>query len=70
MPQRDIDAWNQQLFERLMRFRWRWQQMSLVAIIVFWGLFKLNLLSPGWNIVAGLAITTVLFVLTGFVRND
>jgi hypothetical protein len=53
-----------------MRFRWRWQQMSFVAIILLWGLFKLNLLSAGWNIVVGLVITAVLFMLTGLIRND
>jgi hypothetical protein len=53
-----------------MRFYWRWQQMAFVAIIVFWGLFKLNLLSAGWNIVVGLVITAVLFILTGFIGND
>ena len=53
-----------------MRFYWRWQQMAFVAIIVLWGLFKLNLLSAGWNIVVGLVITAVLFILTGFIGND
>jgi hypothetical protein len=53
-----------------MQFRWRWQQMWFVASIVLWGLFKLNLLSTGWNIVVGLVITAVLFVLMGFIGND
>jgi hypothetical protein len=44
--------------------------MAFVAIIVLWGLFKLNLLSAGWNIVVGLVITAVLFILTGFIGND
>jgi hypothetical protein len=54
----------------LMRFRWRWQQRSFVAIIVLWGLFKLNLLSTGWNILVGLVVTAILFVLVGFIGND
>jgi hypothetical protein len=44
--------------------------MSFVAIIVLWGLFKLNLLSAGWNIVVGLVITAVSFILVGFIGND
>jgi hypothetical protein len=51
-------------------FRWRWQQMSFIAFLVLWGLFKLNLLSAGWNIVIGLVITAVLFILTGFIGNE
>jgi hypothetical protein len=53
-----------------MHFRYRWQQLSFVAIIVLWGLFKINLLSTSWNIVVGLAITAVLFILMGFIGND
>jgi low affinity Fe/Cu permease len=53
-----------------MRFRYRWQQMSFVAIIVLWGLFKLNLFSASWNIAVGLVITAVLFILTGLIGND
>jgi hypothetical protein len=44
--------------------------MALIAIIVLWGLFKLNLLSAGWSVVVGLVITAVLFILTGFIGND
>jgi hypothetical protein len=42
----------------------------LIAGLVLWGLFKINLLSAGWNIVVGLIVTAVLFVLTGLIRND
>ena len=44
--------------------------MSFVSILVLWGLFKLNLLSAGWNIAVGLVITAVLFILTGLIGND
>ena len=52
-----------------MRFHWRWQQMALIAGVVLWGLFKLDLNSAGWNIVIGLPIATVLFILPGFRRK-
>jgi low affinity Fe/Cu permease len=53
-----------------MRFYFRWQQMAAIAIIILWGLFKLNLFSAGWNIVVGLIVTAVLFILTGFIGNN
>ena len=33
------------------------------------GLFKLNILSLGWNIVVGLVVTAVLFVLSGILDD-
>ena len=39
----------------------------LIAMGVLWVLFKVNLLSAGWNIVAGLVITAVLYILLGFI---
>jgi hypothetical protein len=53
-----------------MQFRYRWQLMVAIAILVLGGLFKLNLLSAGWNIGVGLIITAVLFVLFGFIGNN
>jgi hypothetical protein len=53
-----------------MRFHFRWQLMALIAILVLWGLFKINLLSAGWNIVVGLVVTAALFILTGFIGNE
>ena len=42
----------------------------LIGILVFWGLFKINLLSTGWDILAGIVITAVTFVVTGLIRED
>jgi len=53
-----------------MQFHFRWQQMSAIAIVILWGLFRLNLFSAGWNIVVGLIVTAVLFILTGFIGRD
>jgi low affinity Fe/Cu permease len=44
--------------------------MSFIAIILLWGLFKLNLFSTGWNVVVELIITAILFILTGFNGNE
>jgi hypothetical protein len=51
-------------------FRWRWQYLAFIAIAVLWVLFKINLLSTGWNIVAGLIITAVLYILLGFIGSS
>jgi hypothetical protein len=45
-------------------------QPGLIAIAVLWLLFKINLLSTGWNIVAGLIVTAVLYILLGFVGSS
>jgi hypothetical protein len=50
--------------------RWRWQQLAFVAGAVLWVLFKINLLSTGWNIVAGLIVTAVLYILLGFIGSS
>jgi hypothetical protein len=42
----------------------------LIAMGVLWVLFKVNLLSTGWNIVAGLVITAVLYILLGFIGQS
>jgi len=42
----------------------------LIGMGVLWVLFKINLLSTGWNIVAGLVITAVLYILLGFIGQD
>jgi low affinity Fe/Cu permease len=38
-----------------------------IGVLVLWGLFKLNWFSAGWNIVVGLVVTAVLFILTGMI---
>jgi len=53
-----------------MNLRWRFQYLMLVAMAVLWVLFKINLLSTGWNIAAGLIITAVLYILVGFVGTS
>jgi hypothetical protein len=50
--------------------RWRWQRLAFVAMAVLWVLFKINLLSTGWNVVAGLIITAVLYILLGFIGSS
>jgi hypothetical protein len=42
----------------------------LIAMGVLWVLFKVKLLSTGWNIVAGLIITAVLYILLGFIGQS
>ena len=44
--------------------------MSAIAIVILWGLFRLNLFNTGWNIVVGLIVTAFLFILTGFIGRD
>jgi hypothetical protein len=51
-------------------FRWRWQYLAFIAMGVLWVLFKINLLSTGWNIVAGLIITAVLYIVLGFIGSS
>jgi hypothetical protein len=51
-------------------FRWRRQYLAFIAMAVLWVLFKINLLSTGWNIVAGLIITAVLYILLGFIGSS
>jgi hypothetical protein len=41
-----------------------------MAMAVLWVLFKVNLLSTGWNIAAGLIVTTVLYILLGFIGSS
>lgn len=50
--------------------RWRWQYLMLIAIAVLGVLFKINLLSAGWNIAVGLIVTAVLYVVLGFIGNS
>lgn len=51
--------------------RWRWQYLMLIAIAVLGVLFKINLLSAGWNIAVGLIVTAVLHVVLGLeAAND
>ena len=50
--------------------RWRWQQLAFIAMVVLWALFKINLLSTGWNIVAGLIVTAILYILLGFIGSS
>jgi len=42
----------------------------IIASLVFWVLFRINLLSTGWNIVVGIVGTALLFVATGLVRDE
>ena len=50
--------------------QYKFQIPMLIGMIVFWGLFKINLLSAGWNILAGIVITAVIFVVTGLINNE
>jgi hypothetical protein len=50
-------------------FRWRFQYPMLIGMVVLWVLFKINLLSTGWNIAVGLIVTSVLYVLLGVVSG-
>jgi hypothetical protein len=43
--------------------------MAAIAILVLCGSFKLNLLSAGWNIVAGIVITALLSILIGYIPS-
>ena len=43
--------------------------MMLVSVGALWLIFKINLFSTGWNIVAGLVISAVLFILLGFIPS-
>lgn len=47
----------------------RYRIAILVAGLVLWGLFKINLLSAGWNSVVGLVVTAIVYAATGLIRN-
>jgi hypothetical protein len=48
------------------RFKW----VLIVSVVVLVGLFKINLLSAGWNIVAALIISAVVLLLLGDIGGD
>ena len=50
--------------------QYKFQIPMLIGMIAFWGLFKINLLSASWNILAGIVITAVIFVVTGLINNE
>jgi hypothetical protein len=54
----------------MIQLRYRFQGAALIGMAVLWGLFKLNFLSAGWNILVGLIITALLFIVTGLVADD
>jgi hypothetical protein len=41
-----------------------------IALVVLGVLFKINLLSAGWNIAVGLIITAVFYVILGFIGSS
>jgi hypothetical protein len=52
---------------------WSYNGRSYAAgtgVLVLWGLFKLNWLAAGWNIVVGLVMTAVFFILSGMIGGD
>jgi low affinity Fe/Cu permease len=41
-----------------------------IGVLVLLTLFKLNVFSPDWNIIVGLVVTAVLFILSGLIGGD
>ena len=71
VTQKKIDAvFRIRYVHSVVNLRYKFQIPMLIGMIVFWGLFKINLLSAGWNILAGIVITAVIFVVTGLINNQ
>jgi hypothetical protein len=46
---------------------WRTRYAMYIGMVVIMALFKVNFFSFGWNIVVGVAVTAVLFILSGLI---
>ena len=46
---------------------WRSRNAMYIGMVVMIVLFKLNYFSFGWNIIVGLIVTAVLFILSGVI---
>jgi hypothetical protein len=66
-----VDAYGYEMYIRRLMFdlRYRWQIAIFIGSLVLVGLFKLNIFSLGWNILVGLVVTAVLFVLSGILDD-
>lgn len=46
---------------------WRSRYAMYIGMVVMMALFKLNYFSFGWNIIVGIVVTAVLFILGGLI---
>lgn len=65
---REVDALaGNRYMDDYMFLWWRSRYAMYIGALVLLTLFKLDFFSPGWNVIVGLVVTAVLFILSGLI---